>query len=102
MLLEIPLGNGKFTWSREGASVAISVLDRFFTNRACDDEFETQELLGKLVYSQTTYPFCLRPDHLLGGPPSSDHATTSVIWQLKEHGLTVVLKAGQILYLVTS
>ena len=28
-LLEIPLSNGKFTWSREGRSVSRSLLDRF-------------------------------------------------------------------------
>lgn len=38
--MEIPHGNDRFTWSREGASVVRLVLDRFVINKAWDDEFE--------------------------------------------------------------
>ncbi|KAA0041979.1 hypothetical protein E5676_scaffold306G002060 [Cucumis melo var. makuwa] len=81
MQLEIPLGNGKFTWSQEGASIARSVLDRFFINEACDDEFENTRASRQARLFSDHFP---------------------ILVEYKEHGLTGVLKAGQVMYLVTS
>ena len=38
-LFEIPLSNGKFTWSGEGNTISKSLLDRFLINSEWDDLF---------------------------------------------------------------
>lgn len=39
-LMEIPLSNGRFTWSREGIRISRSLLDRFFMTNEWDEAFE--------------------------------------------------------------
>ena len=45
-IMEIPLQNGRYTWSREGGSPLRSLLDRFFINDKWAGEFEKHSILS--------------------------------------------------------
>ena len=67
-LMEIPLQNGKFIWSREGGTAARSLLDRFFINSIWDDEFENSRVTRKARTFFDHFPLLLEAGAILWGP----------------------------------
>ena len=67
-LMEIPLQNGKFIWSREGGTAARSLLDRFFINSKWDDEIENSRVTRKARFFSDHFPLLLEADAILWRP----------------------------------
>ena len=63
--MEIPLQNGKSTWSREGGTAARSLLDRFFINSIWDDEFENSRVTHKAKIFSDHFPLLLEAGAIL-------------------------------------
>ena len=67
-LMEIPLQNGRFTWSREGFSPSRSLLDRFLINQQWDDLFENSRVSHKARIFSDHFPLMLEAGAFLWGP----------------------------------
>lgn len=68
-LLEIPLSNGKFTWSREGGANSRSLLDRLLISSKWDDIFANSRVsrLVRILFDH--FPILLEADLFEWGPP---------------------------------
>lgn len=67
-LIEIPLSNGRFTWSREGISVARSLIDRFFINKEWDEIFENTRASRQPRTFSDYFPLLLEAGLVSWGP----------------------------------
>ena len=66
-MLEIPLSNGKFSWSREGRSVSRSLLDRFLVTDDWDESFADTRASRKERLT-SDFPILLEADAFEWGP----------------------------------
>ena len=67
-LIEIPLQNGWFTWSREGISPSRSLLDRFFINQEWDVLLENSRVSRKERIFSDHFPLMLEAGTFLWDP----------------------------------
>ena len=67
-LLEIPLQNGRFTWSRDGSSASRSLLDRLFVNKEWDEIFENSRVNRKACTIPDYFPILLKAGSITWGP----------------------------------
>ena len=74
-LLEVPLSNGRFTWSREGSTLARSLIDCFFIHTTWDQNFENTGVNRQERLFSDHFPLFLKVDLLNGGLPLLDFVT---------------------------
>lgn len=67
-LLEVPLSNGKFTWSRMGDDSTHSLLDRFFHSREWDNLFNTSSVSRGERITSDHFPIILDAGDCNWGP----------------------------------
>lgn len=67
-LLEVPLSNGRFTWSREGLNVSRSLIDRFFIFKDWDDMFENTMVTRQPRFFSYHFPLLLEAGTIAWGP----------------------------------
>ena len=67
-LLEIPLSNGKFSWSREGRTVSRSLLDRFLVTDDWDESFVDTRASQKERLASDHFPILLEFGAFEWGP----------------------------------
>lgn len=68
-LMEIPLGNGRFTWSREGSVASQSLLDRFLISSRWDDTFANTKVTRQVCTPSDHFPILLEAESFEWGPP---------------------------------
>ena len=66
-LTEIPLQNGRFTWSRKGGSPSRSLQDRFI-NKNWDDLLENSCVSRKACMFSDHFPILLEAGAIIWGP----------------------------------
>ena len=68
-LIEIPLQNGRFTWSKEGSSPSRSLLDIFFINQEWDVLLNNSRVSCKARIFSNHFPLILEAGAFLWGHP---------------------------------
>ncbi|KAA0057564.1 Transposon TX1 uncharacterized [Cucumis melo var. makuwa] len=91
-LLEIPLSNGKFTWSREGRSVSRSLLDRFLVTADWDESFADTRASRKERLTSDHCPILLEAGAFEWGPSPFRFCNSWLLdkrcWQIITNSLT--------------
>lgn len=67
-LMEVPLSNGQYTWSREGRSISRSLIDRFFITKVWDEAFENSRVIPQASTLSDHFPLLLEAGSVCWGP----------------------------------
>lgn len=90
-LMEVPLSNGRYTWSWEGSSVSRSLIDRFFVTKAWDEVFENTRVTRQACRLSYHFPLLLESG-LFCWDPSPFRFCNS--WLTNKECIRIVERAG--------